>query len=379
VNPRERFLAIAHFRKPDRVPVGGAPRKATLDRWYSEGLPRNIDVGRYFEFDPSGSISTYPAEGFDWLADTKGAIDLGPVPSFEYRILEENDRYRLWIDGLGIKQRGFKHDWETEWSGFATRQFLEFPVKNREDFVRVRERYKPDVSARYPGNWDELVRRWRSRDYPLGVSIRGPFWWARDMMGLFQMLRKFHAESELMHEVVDFCVDFQTKALHKGLDDIDVDFAMISEDMAYKSGPMISPKMAREFLLEPYRTLALFLRKHGVDTIIVDSDGNCEPLIPLWLESGMNGISPCEVAAGIDIVAIRRKYPFLVIMGGIDKRKLSADEKTIEQEVLIKVPFMVKTGGYFPSVDHAVPADVSLENFKHYLSFTRKICGWQNS
>lgn len=376
VNPRERFLAIAHFMKSDIVPVGGAPRKATLERWFSEGLPRDVDIATYFKFDPSGSMSVYPSEGFCWSSETKGAVNLGPIPPFEFTILDQNKRYRMWIDGLGIKQRGFTDDWESDWSGFATRQFLEFPVKDREDFTRMKLRYRPELDVRYPPNWSDLVRRWKERKFPLGVSIRGPFWWSRDMMGLLETLRKLHKEPRLMHEIMQFCVDFHIGALHKGLDEVEADFAMISEDMAYKAGPMLSPAMAREFLFEPYTALTSFLREHGVETIIIDSDGNCRSLIPLLVGTGINGISPCEVAAGMDIVTIRREYPRLVIMGGIDKRRLAEDEGAIALEVLSKVPFMLSTGGYFPSVDHAVPPDVSLKNFKYYLSLTRRLCGW---
>jgi hypothetical protein len=39
MNPRERFLAIAEFGKPDMVPVSGGPRKATLERWHDEACP----------------------------------------------------------------------------------------------------------------------------------------------------------------------------------------------------------------------------------------------------------------------------------------------------------------------------------------------------
>ncbi|MCS7181412.1 MAG: hypothetical protein NZ891_08720 [bacterium] len=38
-----------------------------------------------------------------------------------------------------------------------------------------------------------------------------------------------------------------------------------------------------------------------------------------------------------------------------------------------KVPFLLKEGGYFPFVDHTVPPDVPLENFKYYLELVEEI------
>jgi len=40
-----------------------------------------------------------------------------------------------------------------------------------------------------------------------------------------------------------------------------------------------------------------------------------------------------------------------------------------------KVPFLVKTGGYFPGVDHAIPPDISLENYRYFINLLREIGG----
>lgn len=378
MNARERFLAVAKFQKPDMVPVSGGPRKATLERWYNEGLPKNVDISTYFKFEPGGGITSYPSEGFEysWNQISSNGVNIGPFPPFEYKILEKTDRYWVWIDSLGIKQRGFKEDWENGWSGFATRQFLEFPVKDRSSFLEIKKRYELRIPDRYPKNWSEMVREWGRRDYPLCVSIRGPFWWTRDMMGLSGMLLTMYRDPGLISEIMEFCAEFQTAVLEKALNDVDADWAILNEDMAYKKGPMISPRAVREFMFRPYREICDFFKEHGVDIVVIDSDGNPEPLIPIWLEAGVNGVSPCEIAAGMEPVKLREKYPRLILMGGIDKRELAKDKEAIEHEVLSKVPYLINTGGYFPGVDHGVPPDISLANFKYFLNFTRKLCGW---
>lgn len=378
MNARERFLAIARFEKPDMVPVSGGPRKATLERWYAEGLPRDIDPSTYFKFEPEGSITSYPSEGFEygWNRLRSHGVNLGPLPPFDYKILEKGQRYWVWIDGLGIKQRGFKDDWESGWSGFATRQFLEFPVKDRSSFLEIKRRYEPRISERYPRNWQKMLKEWERRDYPLCVSMRGPFWWTRDMMGLKGMILTMHKDPGLIAEIMGFCAEFQTVVLERALSEVEADWAMLNEDMAYKKGPMISPRAFREFMFGPYKEICASLKEHGVDIIIVDSDDNPEPLIPIWLEAGINGTSPCEIAANMEPVKLREMYPRLILMGGIDKRELTKDREAIEREVLSKVPYLVKGGGYFPGVDHGVPPDVSFDNFKYFQNFTRKLCGW---
>ena len=51
-----------------------------------------------------------------------------------------------------------------------------------------------------------------------------------------------------------------------------------------------------------------FLRKNGVETIFVDTDGNPGALIPLLLEGGVNGLLPLEAAAGVNAVDLRKQY-----------------------------------------------------------------------
>ena len=380
MDARERFLEVASFGKPDKIPLAlGDIRPATKRRWIQEGMPETASVSQYLSFDicslRSVNIASYPSEGFKW-EPSLSAINLGPIPPFEYRLLSENERYRVWVDSLGVTQMGFQDDWKDGWSGFATRVFMDFPVKNRKDFLEMKKRYDPEDSERYPKNWNELAKTYNRRDYPLSVTIRGPFWWARDMVGLKGTSLGIHEQPELMKDIMDFCVEFQVEVLRRALDDIDVDYAILNEDMAYKKGPMISPEAVRSFMGSACSQLAAFFRNHGAKVVFVDSDGNIEPLIPVWLEFGINGITPCEVAAGIDIIEIGRKYPNLVMMGGIDKRELSKDQISMRAEVTYRVPPLVQRTGYFPGVDHAVPPDISLANFKHFLSLLKKVCGW---
>jgi hypothetical protein len=73
-------------------------------------------------------------------------------------------------------------------------------------------------------------------------------------------------------------------------------------------------------------------------------------------------------------VAVRKKYgKELIIQGGIDKRALSKTREDIDREVLSKVPWLCLQGGYFPQVDHLVPPDVSLENYRYYSHLLRKV------
>ena len=108
---------------------------------------------------------------------------------------------------------------------------------------------------------------------------------------------------------------------------------------------------------------------------MVDSDGDVSELIPLWLEAGINGIYPMEVAAGNDLVELRREYGRdLLMTGGIDKRVLARDRRAIDDELAARIP-LAEQGGYIPHIDHGIPHDVPYENFAYYWERKKELLG----
>ena len=144
--------------------------------------------------------------------------------------------------------------------------------------------------------------------------------------------------------------------------------------MAYKTASMISPAMVREFMWPRYRKLVRFLRDQGVSLLVMDCDGHIGELIPLWLEVGIDTVSPVEIAAHNDPVAYRKQYgKRLGMFGGIDKRELRFDKARVKREVMSKVPWLVEQGRYIPQVDHGVPPDVPLRNFLYMCALIKEI------
>jgi uroporphyrinogen-III decarboxylase len=121
-------------------------------------------------------------------------------------------------------------------------------------------------------------------------------------------------------------------------------------------------------MLPSYKRLTGFLRKNGVDVIMIDTDGNPTALIPLLLEAGVNGLYPLEVTAGMDARVLRKEYGSdLLLVGNLDKRVLLKSREEIKREVESKVPLLAESSGYIPSLDHTVPPDVPYENYIYYL------------
>lgn len=131
----------------------------------------------------------------------------------------------------------------------------------------------------------------------------------------------------------------------------------------------------REFMVPRYKRITGAIRSAGHDIIMLDSDGDVRELIPLWLESGINGVFPMEQAAGNDVHFYRKEYGRdLLMSGGVDKRTLTQGERAIDEELGKKVALAFE-GGYVPTVDHSIPPDVSFRSFMYYWNRKKERLG----
>ena len=95
-------------------------------------------------------------------------------------------------------------------------------------------------------------------------------------------------------------------------------------------------------------------------------------LLDAWLEGGVTGLYPWETQMGLDITRVRRDYPRLQMIGGIDKHSLAFGREAIDRE-LEKVPFMLELGRYLPCLDHGVPPGVSWGDFVYFCERLRDL------
>jgi len=179
----------------------------------------------------------------------------------------------------------------------------------------------------------------------------------------------------LVEEMMDHLVYLITTAISRAVKEVRFDFASMGEDMAYKAGPMISPKLFKELMVPRLKQITGFLKRHGVDVVYVDSDGNINQLVGLWLEGGVNCMFPLEVRGGTDPHWMRSEFGRnVLLMGGIDKTALIAGKAQIRAEVK-RLEKLVADGGFIPHFDHRTPPDVSLENYRYYLKVKRSAFG----
>lgn len=369
MNNKERFINNMEYKEVDYVPNWElAVWGQTAERWEKEGLDPDKVHWDWFKGE----------EYFDM--DYREFIDIkaGMIPPYEQKVIEEDERHMIYLDPQGRTRKALKEG-QTRGTRMSMDQYLDFPVKDKKDFEELKKRYQPRIEERYPDNWREKIDDWNHRDHVLipgkNCSFNGFYWNARDWMGTENLSFAWYDQPDLMHEMMEFFADYVITVLEPLVKEVDFDYFNFNEDMAMKSGPLLSPQTFEDFIFPHLKRVIDFLKGNGVSYISVDTDGNSERLIPLLMEAGVDVVWPLERAADMDPVKLREKYgKELRLWGGVDKRILAGEKDDIKRHLEELAP-LVDEGGFIPSVDHAVQPGVSLENFEYYMEVKKKILG----
>ncbi|MDD4860116.1 MAG: uroporphyrinogen decarboxylase family protein [Dehalococcoidales bacterium] len=379
---RQRFLDIAHFKKTGDLclltPTFNEFWPETLNVWAKHGGPARIQNARFrgeyfqfFHFRETHEIAMGLIAGDIDIKGTSYHYLIPPIcPTFEPKIISEDEHTVTILNEGGQKARVFKNQPE------KMPMYLEQPVKDRQSWNEYKKRLQPDTPGRFPADWATYARKLNEKDEPVMMFTGSFFGFLREFLGVEKLLYSFYDDPAWVEDMMEHICEMELTCVKKVLKDIRVDFVYFWEDMAFKTGPLISPAMFKKYMVPRYRRITDLLRKNGIDVIFVDSDGNIDELIPLWLEGGVNAFWPLECAAGMNAVELRKKYGKDIIMSGnMDKRALIRGKNDIKQEVMSKVPFLLEKGGYFPSVDHGVPPDVPFENYEYFINLLREVAG----
>jgi len=354
---RERFIKTLKFEEVDRSPylVIFGPWGTTVQRWQKEGLELNKSWADGFGFDKG------------WI---NFPVNLGFYPTFKPEILKETPDEFIHRDDKGIVKRDKK-------TGDSMPEFLEYPVKNWGDWEIIKkEKLNSDDPERFQPNWESTIEAYNKSDQAvwLGYFPCGIFGTPRDLLGAEELLVSFHTQPELVKDMMNYLTDFWIRIYEKVVSKVKIDSIHIWEDMSYKTGMLISPKMFREFMTPCYKKITDFAKANNVDSVNVDSDGDCTELTEVLVEAGVNILWPFERQAGNDLLEYRKKYPKLGIMCGFNKRAIAEGRDAIDKEMEI-VAEMLKYGGYIPSPDHLLPHDISWDNFKYFCHRLKEVIG----
>jgi len=328
VTSRERVLTALQLGKPDRVPwVESSVHNALVER-----LLRRRD------FEKATVTQRFSAPG---LRIPPGVLEVIALDNLIFSIAPP--RF--------VKSRSFQ----------GMDMISDGQIKTEADLEKI-ELPDPQDESFY-GSAKEFISRYRNdealNDKALGVTCRMGISNTYLSMGIEHFCLTLFDNPKFALQVIDMFNDWCCQVVEK-VNNLGFDFMIVPEDMAWKSAPLFSPEMIREFFLPRMRKFAERVKIPW----IYHSDGNIMPIIEDLLSLGMNGLANIEPGA-MDIGQLKKDYGHRIcLMGNIDLHytlTLGTPEET-EAEVKQRIEEIGLGGGYILASSNGLTSYCKPEN-----------------
>ena len=377
MNDLERFKAVCAFEKPDYVPIFGFPgspgmaggcMRKTWQHLVDQGMPEWLDgcgvLGEKIVVD-----KWYRYWG------TTGCIQPDFFPGEEPEGIKKETR----IEG----------EWEIIESetGALTRQVIDNAVTySMPDYVRFDvcdrkswEFYRDRMTPGEPWSAEQLdaeCRRFDERDKPLAVHMGNSWAGIRRVMGPAAACTILYDDPKLAHEIIDWSTWKNKTYLFPLIERLRPEIVGTGEDCCYNHGMHVSPRLFDEFCKAHYKAMSDIAFDCGASMVHIDTDGNAMEFTGVVIPYGVNALHPYEVKAGNDLFALRERYPDFILMGWLEKESVNeGNGRSIEQEIMSKVPALLEKGGYFPNGDHGIQPLADFGNLCKFMTLLHDVCG----
>ena len=356
---RERFNAQMHYQPVDRcfnMEFGYWDENFELWPLFKDhGITNNWEADIFFNFDRQ-----YHIGGNIWLN-----------PPFTHEVVEVRATTKVLINGDGLFA-------EVPLDGHDTiPHYIKSSIQGPDDWKKVKaERFRFDDPARIV-DIEVLKQVWDppDRDYPLGVWVGSMIGKIRDMLTFEGLAYAIYDYPEMVEDMVETACVLVENSLDQILPHFEFDFAAGWEDIAFKAGPIVSPRWFKRVITPRYKRIHNKLKEHGIDIWWIDCDGDVRPILDAMMEGGVNCLFPFEVNGCAHPAELLKEYgKDLRIMGGFDKIEMGKGRDAIKAYMDTLVP-LVERGGFIPFCDHRCPPNVDPDDYLYYLDLKEEYFG----
>lgn len=355
---RERFGNQMHYKPVDRcfnMEFGYWQENfTTWPIFIDNHITNNQEADIFFNFDLIKSCA-----GNHWLS-----------PPFPDKVVSETPDTKIIMNGDGLLAEVPKDGHDT------IPHYIKASVVTPDDWKRCKEERmrRDDPNRKIDVNSLRALHP-PGRSYPLGVSCGSMIGKIRNMLTFEGLAYAVYDYPDMVEDMVETCCVLVEDYLDEILPHIDPDYAAGWEDICFKNGPIVSVDFFKNVVAPRYKRIGKKLHSAGIDLWYIDCDGDVRPILPYFLESGVNCLFPFEVNGCSHPAELLDKYgKDLRIMGGVDKIELGKGPEAIQAYLETLVP-LVERGGYIPFCDHRCPPNVSPENYLFYLDLKEQMFG----
>lgn len=358
---RERFNNQMHYKPVDRcfnMEFGFWEENFTEWKLFKDnGITNNGEADAFFSFDRLGGVGSH-----GWM-----------IPGFKPEVIEES------ADRQIIRNRDGLLAEVSKTGGSSIPHFINSSVVTPDDWKKCKEEnFRIDDPKRIYDIDKIKERHPADRTYPLGVGCGSMIGKIRDMLTFEGLAYACFDYPEMVEDMVETCCQLVEHSLDQLLPHIQFDLATGWEDIAFKNGPIVSVDFFNSVVVPRYKRIGDKIHAAGIDLWYTDCDGDVRPLLPGFLEAGINCLFPYEVNSCIHPGELLDQYEGeLRIMGGFDKMEMIKGKEAIKKYMESLVPYVEK-GGYIPFCDHRCPPDVAEEDYIYYLDLKEAMFGMKS-
>jgi uroporphyrinogen decarboxylase len=287
---------------------------------------------------------------------------------------EETDRpphFEIMFE-LEYEAFGLRFPDRNSWAGCTPAQKERKIAECMEIYARIIEKYHWDALAVYwPWSDPDGVRaanRTFGDEILIGsivggstLSIEGTSDWDQFAVDLIEHPERIHALARERTEQAIIQFD--------PLIDAGAEFIHIVNDVAFNSGPFISPAQFHEFVTPYLARQVAHIRKRGAIPF-VHSDGNIMPILDEYLSLGAACFQSVDPMAGMDIAEVKRCcHGKMALMGNVQCNLMQeGPREAIRQSALYCLTHASPGGGYIFSTSNTIFPGMPLENYEYMLS-----------
>ncbi|MFA5835730.1 MAG: uroporphyrinogen decarboxylase family protein [Bellilinea sp.] len=372
---RERLLTALEHREPDRIPLDlGSTQVTGIHVIAYQNLRQALGLPTV-KPQPYDSIQGLAIPNEDIIArlgvDVRG---INPLNSHNWQVIEteiqdatSGELYWSYHDEWGITHRKPRPDglyfslWQAP---------LDKPELTSQDIFN-HAWPRMDDPQRIAG-LREKAEAYRAAGYAVVLKdpFAGIFEMAQRIVGMENLLMMMASDAALAGVLFDkltvLKLEFWDMALPR-LGDV-VDVISHADDYGTQISQIISPRMFRQQIkprwqavFDRVRTLAPHARR------FFHSCGNVRPLIPDFIEIGVEILNPVHIrATGMEPVALKRDFGDVLSFwgGAVDTQGVLpyGTPQEVRDDVKRNIEALAPGGGYVFNTVHNIQADVPVEN-----------------
>lgn len=369
MNSRERLLTALNHQEPDRVPFDlGSNQVTGIHVTAYQNLRQALELPP-LEIELCDSIQQLALPDDDLIrrlgVDVRG---LFPLNSHNWQVAEKDaGDYWRYHDEWGITHQRPKPD------GLYY-SIVQVPLGHSDVSIQdILNHPWPDLAdpQRIAG-LRELAEQYRAAGYAvlLKDAFAGIFEFAQRIIGMENCLIKMIEDEPLIGALFDKLLElklgFWEMALPPLADVIDV--ISYADDYGTQKSQLISPAMFRAQIKPRLITLFdCFKRLAPQAKRFFHSDGNVRPLLPDFIEIGVDILNPVQfTATDMDLAELKRDFgrDFVFWGAGVDTQGLlpSGSPAAVKEQVRRNIEILAPGGGFVFNTIHNIQADVPPQN-----------------